>query len=89
MKEIFDNLKIILFLDSGRCYKQFVKKQTKVCVLLVSKLALSNILYIRYMGSSIIVGEGGLMKRACHKILEGDAAHLSYVTVIYTKKKPT
>lgn len=43
------------------------------------------------MGSSIIVEEGGLMKRARHKIkiLEGDAAHMSYVTDIYMKKKPT
>lgn len=89
MKEVFDNLQIIYFLGSGRCFKQFVKKQTKVCVLLVSKSALSIIRYIRYMGSSIIVGEAGLMKRARHKVLEGDAAHLSYVTVIYMKKKPT
>lgn len=85
MTEVFDNLKIIYFLGSGRCFKQFVKKQTKVCVLLVSKSALSIILYIRYMGSSVIVEEGGLMKRARHKIkiLEGDAAQVSYVTVIY------
>lgn len=29
------------------------------------------------------------MKRAHRKILEGDTVHMSYVTVIYMKKKPT